>query len=216
MPAMNRNVLAFLMAVLVSFVVGTMVPAARGTEYRLDTGDNANLRTIVNQHATFLNELKADFNLLRAQVLNSAGEDADVTEGTNANTIKTTDACSYTIAGVIYEKAATDNIAMDAVSAQADLTYRLYLVSINAAGTVAITGGTAVATDTAVLPALPADSAPLAYFKIATSGATFTSGTTDLSAAGITDTFFDLGVVDSGASASTVIANAAAHTARVN
>lgn len=211
----TKNVYTFLVGLMVGLLLSLGMRGSSATEYRIDTGDTANLRTILNQHATYLDEIKADFNLLRAQVLNSAGEDPDLAEGTNSATIKTTDACSYTIAGVTYEKAATDNIAITAAAEQAISTYCLYLVSINSSGTVTVTKGTATATDTAVLPALPASSAPLGYFKIATDGVTtYTAGTTDNGAAGITDTYVDLTVMDSGTSASTAIANDAAHTAR--
>lgn len=219
-----RTFWPIVLAVLVGFLAGVALPPARATQYRLSTAEN-DLVTIINQHATFLNEAKADFNLLRTDFLLLKGNVENrseggpvLVEGTNANTIKTTAACFYTIGGVSYKKAATDNIAMTAATAQADLTYRLYLVSINANGDVAITAGTAEATDIATLPALPAASAPLGYFKIATSGGTFTSGSTDLSGAGVTDTFYDTNFVVSGPNAntatSTAIATAAAHTAR--
>lgn len=167
------------------------------------------LKTCVNALATLTAELKADANLVRSQLLNCNLGYPLLAEGTNAATIKTTNATSFRIAGVNYTKAATDNIAITATAQQAISTYCLYLVSINASGTVTVTKGTEVATDTAVLPALPADSAPLGYFKIATDGATtYTGGTTDNGAAGITDTYVDLGVMNSGTSASTAIAAA--------
>lgn len=152
-------------------------------------------------------ELKADHNLLRTALLNGCHGSPGLAEGTNANTIKTTRATAFSIAGVLYNKAITDNIAMTAATAQADLTYRLYLVSIDAAGAVTITAGTAVATDTATLPALPASSAMLGYFKVATSGGTFTSGTTDLSGTGVTATFVDLLTPNSGSAEPTAVTN---------
>lgn len=167
------------------------------------------LKTSINSVATLAEEIKDDFNLLRAQVLNCNLGYPLLAEGTNAGTLKTTNATTFRIAGVNYTKAATDNITMTAATQQAVSTYCLYLVSINASGTVAITKGTEVATDTAVLPALPASSAPLGYIKIVTDGSTtFTSGTTDLGAAGITETFVDLGVALGATDASTAIAAA--------
>lgn len=121
---------------------------------------------------------------------------AGLAEGTNANTIQIARAISYAIAGRLYYKAVTDNIAMNALAAQAALTDCMYLVLINAAGAVSIVKGTAVANGAGA--SLPANPDPATYcvigaFKIATAAATtFTSGTTDLSAAGITDTFYDL------------------------
>lgn len=175
--------------------------------------DHATSKTALDAIETLVEELKADFNLLRSQVLNAslnggAGVGgAGLAEGTNATTIKTTNAVTYTIGGQLYTKAATDNIAFTATAQQAVSTFCLYLVSINAAGTVAMTKGTELGTDTAVLPALPASSAPLGSIKVATDGATtFTGGTTDLGAAGITDTYVDLAYVNTGTSASTAVA----------
>lgn len=203
---------------VLGFVIGALLLGAltglRADQVRLDTGGMGPVAEVVNQHAAYLDEIKADFNLLRLQVLNSCQGYALLAEGTNANTIKTTNAVTFTIAGVNYTKAATDNIAMTALAAQADLTYCLYLVSIQADGDVVITKGTEVSTDTAVLPAIPADEAPLGYFKIATSGGTFTSGTTDLGAGTVTDTYVSLGYAMGATNASTAISNASAHTAR--
>lgn len=210
-----KNFLPLMFGVILGALAALGVSGVTASEYRLDTGDHRNLVTIVNQHATYLDEIKADFNLLRLQVLNSNQGYALLAEGTNANTIKTTNAVTYTINGVNYTKAATDNIAMTACAQQATDTYCLYLVSIQADGDVVITKGTEVATDTAVLPAIPASEAPLGYIKIATaSGATFTSGTTDLGAANVTDTYTELAYAMGTTNAATAIANAAAHTAR--
>lgn len=171
--------------------------------------DHATFKTAVDAIETLVEETKADFNLLRAQLLNRCVQAPLLAEGTNAATIKTTNAVSFTIDGVLYTKAATDNIAITATAQQAISTFCLYLVSIDSAGTVTVTKGTELGTDTAVLPALPANSAPLGYFKIATDGSTtYTGGTTDNGAAGITDTYVDLAVCNSGASASTVVAAA--------
>lgn len=128
---------------------------------------------------------------LRDIFLNRTFGMAGLAEGTNANTIKTSNAVSYSINGQLYYKAATDNIAMTACAAQADLTACYYLVTINASGTVKITKGT---DGVAALPEAPANEAILGAFKIVTSGATFTSGTTDLGAATVTDTYTHFGL----------------------
>jgi hypothetical protein len=162
--------------------------------------DHATTKTIVD-------ELKADFNLLRTGLLNGCFRAAGLIEGTNANTIKITNDIDYAIDGVLYKKAAADNIAMTAAAQQAISTYCMYLVTLDAAGTLTITKGTSVATDTAVLPALPASNGAIGAFKIATDGSTtFTSGTTDLGAAGITETYYDLLWPNSGTAAPTAIA----------
>lgn len=112
---------------------------------------------------------------------------AGLAEGTNVNTIKTTYAVSFRINGQTYYKAATDNIAMTACAAQAANTTAYYLVTIGTDGTVTLTKGTDGST---TLPTQPANSAVLGVMKVALAGgATFTSGTTDLGAANVTETW---------------------------
>jgi hypothetical protein len=126
---------------------------------------------------------------------------AGLAEGTDANTIKTANAVHYEVAGQAYMLAATDSIAMTACAAQAVLTSCLYLVTVNAAGTVKVTKGTeylttavAAGTSTLKLPTPPDAEAILGAFKIVlTSSATFTSGTTDLGAANVADTYANFG-----------------------
>lgn len=111
-------------------------------------------------------------------------------EGTNDHTLKTTIAITYNIYNSRCTKAITDNIAMTACSTQAAETFCYYLVSINAAGTVTVTKGRDNAYS---LPSTPSANVPIGAFKVVTAAATtFTSGTTDLSAAGITATFYDM------------------------
>ena len=171
--------------------------------------DHATFKSAVDSLKTLADELKADFNLLRLNLVNACYVSAGLAEGTNANTIQTASAITYMIGGQLYTKAATDNIAITAGAQQAISTYCLYLVTINAAGTVTTTKGTELGTDTAVLPARPASEAVIGAFKIATDGATtYTAGTTDNGAAGITDTYYNLGFANSGADAATAIAAA--------
>jgi hypothetical protein len=156
---------------------------------------------------TLANELKADLNLMydNGECYGACG----LAEGTNANTLQVANAFSYRIGNLIYTKAITDNIAMTAAAVQAVSTFCKYLVSIDAAGAVTVTKGTEVATDASVLPAVPASECAIGYFNIATDGATtFTSGTTDLGAAGITETFVDLAFAFNGADAPSAIAAA--------
>lgn len=162
---------------------------------------------------TLLDELKADYNLLRLNFVNSCSTAVGLAEGTDAATIKTAATAQYQIGGQRYTKAATDNIAVTATAEQAISTFCMYLVSVVANGDVTVTKGTELGTDAAVLPALPANSAPIGAFKIATDGVTtFTGGTTDLGAAGITDTYYDLAYVNSGADAATEVAASSAAT----
>ena len=126
---------------------------------------------------------------------------AVLAEGTNANTFKTTAIVHYSIAGDMYTKAATDNIAFatagDAFVAQADLTSCLYRVLINAAGTVVVRQGTAILTasigpDTPLVPpAGKASHITLGFIRVDNSGGTFTPASTDLGAATVTDTYWN-------------------------
>lgn len=127
---------------------------------------------------------------------------AGLAEGTSANTIKTNApngaGTDYAINGYGYHKADTDNIAMTALTVQPDLYTCLYGVDIDASGTVSMVKGTQVLTAAltggdAVLkqPAKVDGKCRLGMIKIATSGGTFTCGSTDLSAAGVTATYYD-------------------------
>lgn len=124
---------------------------------------------------------------------------AGLAEGTNAATIQIATAIAYAIRGLAYSKAVTDNIAVTAHAQQAVSTKCLYLVQIDKTGAVSTKKGDEVATAdlTAGIKALhwPApdkDKCPIGAYKVETDGATtFTNGTTDLGAAGITDTYYD-------------------------
>ena len=126
--------------------------------------------------------------------------------GANVENVQTVAAVDYSIAGVLYQLAITAEIDLsacdfitetagaDTVSAQAKNTDRAYLLVLNAAGTVKVIQGTAVATaGTCVVPGCPDGYAPLGVIKVANgNSATFTLGTTGLDAAGVTDTYYDV------------------------
>jgi hypothetical protein len=126
---------------------------------------------------------------------------AGLDEGTNANTVKTAApngaGTDFSIDGIAYHKADTDNIAMNALPAQAADTQCLYLVQLDSGGALTIKKGdekltTEVAQGQRLQFPLPDDNkCPIGGFKIVTVAVTFTSGTTDLGAGGITDTFYD-------------------------
>lgn len=144
---------------------------------------------------------------------------AGLAEGTNANTIQTANSITYTIDGRFYSKSATDNIAISysgpsvyqaaAGGVQAvnggftggvNGSTRMYLICLNTSGAVSIVPGQIV--DSAELaagrvalqfPDAPAGVCPIGAMRIAlTAGTAFTPGSTDLSASGVTDTFYDL------------------------
>ena len=127
---------------------------------------------------------------------------AGLAEGTNAATIKTAApngaGTDFAINGIGYHKADTDNIATGSAAQQAVSTSCLYLVQINAAGTISIKKGTEQLTadlgDNLSLqwPEPDADNCPIGGIKVATDASTtFTLGTTDLGASGITDVYYD-------------------------
>lgn len=131
-------------------------------------------------------------------LLNRCFGKAGLIEGTNANTLKTATTVAYSINGVAGSFAATDNLAMTACAVQPVSTYCKYLVSTLIGGSTVTTtkGNNAATAALALVPELPANSAPLGYFQILTDATTtFTSGTTDLGAAGITETYVDLSSV---------------------
>jgi len=119
---------------------------------------------------------------------------------TTPSGIDINNAIDYSIAGIMYQKAATDYTAPTAATVQAVSTECLYLFSLNSSGTLTVTKGTATATTGgAILPDLPASSAPIGYVKINTSAAgTFTMGTTTFGGVGVTATFYNLGTMPSG------------------
>ena len=106
----------------------------------------------------------------------------------------------FAIGGKIYHKADTDDIAITAATAQAALYSCLYLVQLNSSGTLSTVKGTAVLTADVTAGKTPltwpepaASNCPIGAFRVDTaSGYTFTANTTDLSATGITATYYDL------------------------
>lgn len=144
---------------------------------------------------------------------------AGLAEGTNANTIKTVNTVPFVIDGRFYSKSATDNIAISysgatvyqaaAGGVQAingsfiggvNGSTRIYGIFLNASGAVSILPGQIVdsvdlAAGRAALPFpdAPAGVCPIGALRVAlTAGTAFTPGATDLSASGVTGTFYDL------------------------
>ena len=110
------------------------------------------------------------------------------------------DGIFYCIDGILYYAADDATVAVTAAAVQAVSTTCLYLVCLDSSGTLSTVKGTAVSTadltaGSAVLhwPTPTADTCPIGAVKIATSDSvTFTAGTTEFSAEGITDTYYDL------------------------
>lgn len=142
-------------------------------------------------------------------------------EGTNANTIQIAAAISYVIDGRFYSKSITDNIA---ISYSGPSVYqaptgvgsvnggftggvggatRLYLISLDTAGNVSILPGKIVnSADLAAgrvsldFPDAPNGVCPIGALRVAvTANTTFTPGSVDLSASGVTASFINLATV---------------------
>jgi hypothetical protein len=125
---------------------------------------------------------------------------AGLAEGTNANTYKTVNTLAYTINGVFKSKGATDNVAMTAAAGTVPpSSAALYAVWIDTSGNFSNTRGPVVdAADPCPVPTQT--TANVALVKVVTnSSTTFTPGSTDLGAAGVTDTYFDCSVMPGAA-----------------
>jgi hypothetical protein len=119
---------------------------------------------------------------------------AGLAEGTNSATFKTTNTLAFTNNGVFKSKGATDNLVFSTGTALAASQACLFGVWIDGSGNVTTTQGPIVAAgDPCPVPSQTTAGVTLVgLIKVTTSSAaTFTPGTTDLSASGITDVFFD-------------------------
>jgi hypothetical protein len=119
---------------------------------------------------------------------------AGLAEGTNSATFKTTNTLAFTNNGVFKSKGATDNLVFSTGTALAASQACLFGVWIDGSGNVSTTQGPIVAAgDPCPVPSQTTAGVTLVgLIKVTTSSAaTFTPGTTDLSASGITDVFFD-------------------------
>ena len=134
--------------------------------------------------------------LLGTRALSRAG----LAEGTNANTFQIAApngaGVDFCIDGIVYHKADADNIAFAAASGHtpqvhADGQTRVYLIQINAAGTVTYKQGSSAGE----CPLPDASNCALGAIKVVSAGAAFTPGSTDLGAGTVTDTYFNFSVM---------------------
>ena len=119
---------------------------------------------------------------------------AGLAEGTNSATFKTVNTLTYTSNGIFKSKAATDNLTLTAGTALAVSQACLFAVWITASGTVSTSQGPIVAAgDPCPVPGqVTANTTLVGLIKVTTDSATtFTPGTTDLGATGITDAYSD-------------------------
>jgi hypothetical protein len=122
-------------------------------------------------------------------------------EGTNDGTYKTTATVTFVIDGVFKSKAGTDNLAFSTGHTPVGPGKScLFLICLNANGDASTVQGLAVTTADVTAgavslqwPSAPNNAAVIGAVRVDTNASTtFTPGTTDLGAAGITDTFFNL------------------------
>ena len=125
-------------------------------------------------------------------------ERCTVGEGTAATTINV-GAVDYAIDGIAYNKSNEVSADFTAAATQAVSTSCLYLVQLDSSGTVSTVKGTEVTTanigSTQFLefPRPTPGRCPVGAIRVDTDASnTFTAGTTDLSATGITDTYYSL------------------------
>ena len=155
--------------------------------------DDYKLGTELNKAVTDITGILADQVLNRADVAGLVANRNMVIDtaagliiGTNDLTIKIANAFHYTIAGGVYLKGATDNIALSGATglACAVSKFAAYLITVNATGAVALVKG--VDADSAALAlsglstaVIPAAVAPVGVIHVQNSaGSIFTPGAT--------------------------------------
>ncbi len=119
---------------------------------------------------------------------------AGLAEGTNANTFKTANTLTFTSNGVFKSKSATDNLTFSTGTALGNSQACLFAVWITSGGTISTTQGPIVAAgDPCPVPGqTTANTTLVGLIKVTTSSsATFTPGSTDLSASGVTGAYYD-------------------------
>ena len=129
--------------------------------------------------------------------------------GTNTAKIKTVAAINYCINGLLFAKAATDDLFVFTTLApvQAALTTCYYLLCLDAAGASVVVNGVPMATaaiSTTNYPAVPATpidangvptACPIAIAKVVLGATSFIPGTTLLGAANVTTTLSNVSVM---------------------
>ena len=125
--------------------------------------------------------------------------------GTTASTVKTTtNTVQYSIDGQIYEKAAANDLfVFTDTTVQPVATTAFYALCLDSAGTATVVNGTPVltskitaGTEKAYFPEVPGNVCIIGGVKVVTDAThTFTPGTTLLSAAGITDEYFNFSCI---------------------
>jgi hypothetical protein len=132
-------------------------------------------------------------NRLACRMINTPG----LAIGTSSKKkVKIVNECMAVVNGTIVPIAAATEVAFTATTHDVADTYtNVYVITVNAAGTLAMLMGTAALTTATVaacvLPTIPADVAVVGIVSIATAAAIFDATTTDLDAGTVTDLYYD-------------------------
>lgn len=132
-------------------------------------------------------------NVVGAQCNQKAG----LAAGTTTSKVKSANSVEYSINGKLYSKAASDPLDTPTGSDQGSDSKALYLFSLDSGGNVTCTQSEIVgSSETVHWPDLPSDQAPIGGIKVVTnSTTTFSPGSTNLGASGVTTTYYDLQLV---------------------
>lgn len=130
---------------------------------------------------------------------------AGLAEGAAANTFKTANTFLFTVDGVVYSLAATDNLAFSSGhTALGNNQTSVFAVWVDASNNITTTQGdvvdnSALTADTKALkmPDIVDAKALVGLIKVKTDVATFTAGSTDLGATNVTDTYYDCSLMPS-------------------
>jgi hypothetical protein len=116
---------------------------------------------------------------------------ATLAAGSAPAKVKTTSNISFSIAGVMCYKAATDDLFVHTdLTVQAADTTKYYALCLDSSSNASIIQGNASA-----LPPIPATKCMIGYIKVVTVAVTFTPATDSHAAAGVTTTYVNTAVV---------------------
>lgn len=171
--------------------------------------DRDELKTAVDELIVDTQANKAGLDIARTNLRTTLLGDPGLAQGTNTKRFKTANATPYRLNGIVYSKAATDDIAQPLTTTNGT-QYVKELISLDAAGTFALTAGTPAASQgAAALPATPANQTPIGYIEVPNN---FTPGTTDVTAGMLKPINQDYSVTAMTAAVSAMAGNVAAMT----
>ncbi len=161
------------------------------------------IKTQFDGLVTDLNGQIGNYNKLKKMLMNQCLALAGLAmSGGTKDQPKSVNTISFMIDGVLYSKAAADPLGAwtGGHTGLGNSEEAFYLICLDSAGALTTVEGAIVAAAAGcVLPAVPADKAAIGAIKVVTgAGGTFVPDTTLLDDAGITATYYDLSMVNSG------------------